>query len=781
MRRFVLVSVLAITLLLALPVAAHAAPVFVSVFGSDVTGDGSPGNPFATVQPAIDAASSGDDVYVGMGTFVGDVAMKDGVSLDGTGAGDTTLQGTGAGSVVTASGIGDGEAISGFTITGGNANDGGAIYCNSSSPSITNNTITGNSASSSGAIYCNSSSPSITNNTITGNSATFGGGGICCYSSSSPTITNCILWDNGDDLQDCSATYSDIEDGDAGLGNISADPGFVDSATAGYRLTASSPCINAATSTVAPAMDKDGVYRPQGAGIDMGAYEYFVPASAAPVDPALSSATHAQGVWSNDIDVTIDIAGALGTVADVDGFAISVSMNTTEYPVPVVTHDASTVEYGFTAMPDGVYYFNIATVDVAGNWSAGAHYGPIMIDTVAPTVSDDAPTGVQSSGVDVKITAVDAASGIDRIETEVVAPSGTTTASVSATSTNIAVTEEGDTTITYTAFDVAGNASAPTSVTVTLDLSVEGASVAGANRYATAIETSKRSHPDGSDAVVIATGENWPDALGGSGLAGVLDAPVLLTKRGTLLAEVAAEITRLGATEVYVLGGEEALSSDVEDGLAAMLGADDVHRIGGATRYETAELIAEEVVSLQTEYDGTVFVATGENFADALAASPLAAANGWPVYLAPQPVISADTIAAMQTVGVTDVIVLGGEAAMPADTSITLLSVGFNAVRIDGADRYETASKVAAYGVDSAGLRWNGVALAKGDGFADALCGGAAQGQAGSVMLLTRTDSLPTATSDALTANESAVSEVTFFGGLSAISQAVRDQVISLF
>ncbi|MDA3936648.1 MAG: cell wall-binding repeat-containing protein [Actinomycetota bacterium] len=64
---------------------------------------------------------------------------------------------------------------------------------------------------------------------------------------------------------------------------------------------------------------------------------------------------------------------------------------------------------------------------------------------------------------------------------------------------------------------------------------------------------------------------------------------------------------------------------------------------------------------------------------------------------------------------------------------------------------------------------------------ADALCGGAAQGHAGSAMLLTRTNSLPTATTDVLAANESAVSDVTFFGGLSAISQAVRDQVMSLF
>ncbi|MEW6095551.1 MAG: right-handed parallel beta-helix repeat-containing protein, partial [bacterium] len=154
------------------------------------------------------------------------------------------------------------------------------IFCFSSSSSqltITNCTISRNSANYGGGICCTFFTlPTIINCTMSENSATAGGGIYCSYSSS-PTIVNSILWgDTPDEIcliaSSIDITYSDIEGGYAGEGDIDADPLFVGSGD--YHLTAGSPCIDTGTSANAPADDIDGDTRPQGAGYDMGSDEY---------------------------------------------------------------------------------------------------------------------------------------------------------------------------------------------------------------------------------------------------------------------------------------------------------------------------------------------------------------------------------------------------------------------------------------------------------------------------------------------------------------------------
>lgn len=131
-----------------------------------------------------------------------------------------------------------------------NGAGGGISVHKRSSPTIVNNTITGNTALGSrgggGISSCQRGYPTIINNTVAYNIATgYHSGGICRTYKGSATIINCIVWGNGDDLYGCDATYSDIEDGDAGTGNISADPKFVDPSGGDYHLQATSPCIDA--------------------------------------------------------------------------------------------------------------------------------------------------------------------------------------------------------------------------------------------------------------------------------------------------------------------------------------------------------------------------------------------------------------------------------------------------------------------------------------------------------------------------------------------------------
>jgi putative cell wall-binding protein len=92
---------------------------------------------------------------------------------------------------------------------------------------------------------------------------------------------------------------------------------------------------------------------------------------------------------------------------------------------------------------------------------------------------------------------------------------------------------------------------------------VPGATVqrwAGADRYATAAAISFNTYPHGATTAYLASGANYPDALAGAPVASLAGAPLLLTQRDCVPASTLAELTRLGATRVVVLGGASAVS-----------------------------------------------------------------------------------------------------------------------------------------------------------------------------------------------------------------------------
>jgi|GEM_PF-5913899 len=218
--------------------------------------------------------------------------------------------------------------LDGFRITAGNADgsvahqNGAGMLNNSSSPTVTNCTFADNTAASLGGGMFNSSSspkvmncifsantawlgggmfngssssPTVTNCTFAGNTAP-GAGGMYNHSSS-PTVTNCIFWANtGGQIEDYNSsptvTYSNVQDGYTGTGNINADPLFVDADgpdnTYGtldddLHLRAGSPCIDAGIIGGLPPTDFEGDARRlndpntdnTGVGVvDMGADEF---------------------------------------------------------------------------------------------------------------------------------------------------------------------------------------------------------------------------------------------------------------------------------------------------------------------------------------------------------------------------------------------------------------------------------------------------------------------------------------------------------------------------
>ena len=104
-----------------------------------------------------------------------------------------------------------------------------------------------------------------------------------------------------------------------------------------------------------------------------------------PIDPALSSSSHAVGVWDDDDTVDIAITGASDIASGVDGFEIEWDQNVTWTPTETKEQEDTWAGATFTAMSDGDWYFHIATVDNVGNWTSTEHLGPFQIDTMAPT------------------------------------------------------------------------------------------------------------------------------------------------------------------------------------------------------------------------------------------------------------------------------------------------------------------------------------------------------------------------------------------------------------
>jgi putative cell wall-binding protein len=301
--------------------------------------------------------------------------------------------------------------------------------------------------------------------------------------------------------------------------------------------------------------------------------------------------------------------------------------------------------------------------------------------------------------------------------------------------------------------------------------------VQGNNRYETAIAGSKAAFQDGAPAVVIATGASFADALGGAALAGALKSPLLLTPRATLPDAVRAEIVRLKAKDVYILGGSAAVSTAVQNSLTVIPGVTSVTRIAGANRYQTAEQVAAATIDvLGMEYEGDAFVATGANFPDALGASPIAAARRMPIYLA-NPASSSVSLPSQ----VERVWISGGEAAVPIAIEASLKTkLGFgNVTRLAGSNRFHTAAMLASFG-ETRGMSWNGVGIATGRNFPDALAAGPVLGARNTVLLLTDSTSVPSQTQSALSAKKDEIFAVHFFGGSAAVPPAVRTTVLNL-
>lgn len=282
--------------------------------------------------------------------------------------------------------------------------------------------------------------------------------------------------------------------------------------------------------------------------------------------------------------------------------------------------------------------------------------------------------------------------------------------------------------------------------------------------------------------VVLATDSNYPDALAGAYLARYLGTGELLTPTASLSSETATALRQEGITNVYVVGGPLAVSQAVVSQIEALdsyncggsaaqvntLGQPvpiSVTQIYGPTLYDTAQDIAEYApsafigkLSFTGAYSGTntsggngkyndtsgngstsantsvavptAILATGSGWQDAESASALSYADALPILLTSPSALSSQAQTAITTLGIDQVIVMGGPDAIANSVVTSLQGLGVSVLRIAGQDYTDTADQLASFEVNTTtgglGLGWNPngtLTVARGDFYSDGLAG----------------------------------------------------------
>lgn len=298
----------------------------------------------------------------------------------------------------------------------------------------------------------------------------------------------------------------------------------------------------------------------------------------------------------------------------------------------------------------------------------------------------------------------------------------------------------------------------------------------GSTRYDTMMAIANAGFAS-SDTVVLVSGENFPDALSASSLAGAYKAPVIMTSRDSLSEQAKSEIERLGASKVFIIGSPAAISTSVESMLRDM--GLTMERIAGSNRQETAARVAAKTADAKSP--STVIVASGENFPDALSISPYAYAKGYPIYLTEdRGALSFSTLKAIQSLGTVERVIIVGSSAVVSESSESQLeSIAPTVERWSGSNRYETSLRIAE-GAVADGMTWSNVVVASGENFPDGLAGASLAGKSGGVLLLTAQGEA-SAVAHAIASAKGKVKSCYVLGSEAAVSANAKKQIDSAF
>jgi len=221
--------------------------------------------------------------------------------------------------------------------------------------------------------------------------------------------------------------------------------------------------------------------------------------------------------------------------------------------------------------------------------------------------------------------------------------------------------------------------------------------VFGDTRYDTAAAVAKEVFgDDAGDTAILVSGEAYPDALTANGLAGKLECPILFTMQDSIPSSTATLLKKWNFSHIIIVGGNKAVSEDIESSLKSDYGVTTVDRCSGDTRTETANDVYEKGGFSKSK--GLIIV-SGAGPADALSMSPWAYNYGMPIVLTQADGTLDDATMKIAKAVTGTIYIAGGTSVVASSVESTLksLNVADDVVRLFGADRYATSSAIASY------------------------------------------------------------------------------------
>ena len=291
--------------------------------------------------------------------------------------------------------------------------------------------------------------------------------------------------------------------------------------------------------------------------------------------------------------------------------------------------------------------------------------------------------------------------------------------------------------------------------------------VGGLNRYDTAARLSQDVPVGGR--VFVASGDDYPDALAAAARAGDGRSAILLTREDSVPSVTREALSRLDPRQIGVVGGREKISSEVMGELLAY--TRDVVRVAGTTRYGTAAAVAELDPAPR---GGTVYVASGLDFPDALAAAARAGAEDSAILLVKDDSVPSQTVEALERLAPSRIVLAGGTTAVQDKVARQLGQItGAMVERRGGGDRYETAALLA-QDVEPGHETY----AASGALFPDALAAAPLAAASDGAVVLVKADGVPGRTTEAVTRLRP--SQMVLVGGQAAADEEVRRELIRL-